>query len=103
MITPTRKRIVYKELAELFAKEGVDKIPDTKTLLTYDIKSMNNMIMFKKIFNNFGEMMRVVTKAHPDLMKKATSKPKVTPKPKAEIKPKAEAKPAAKSAVKKGK
>lgn len=103
MITPTRKRIIYKELAELFAKEGVDKIPDVKTLLTYDIKSMNNMIMFKKVFNNFGEMMRVVKKAHPDLMEKAASKPKVTPKPEATPKLKAEAKPAAKSAVKKGK
>ena len=103
MITPTRKRIMYKEIAELFAKEGIDKIPDIKTLLTYDIKSMNNMIMFRKVFNNFGEMMRVVTKEHPALMEKAASQPKVTPKPKAKTKPKAEAKPAAKSAVKKGK
>lgn len=103
MITPTKKRIIHKEVAELFAKEGVDKIPDVKTLLTYDIKSMNTMPMFRKVFINFGEMMRVLRKAHPDLMKKAASTPKVTPKPEAETKPKAEAKPAAKPAVKKGK
>ena len=105
MITPTKKRIVYKEVADLFAKEGASNIPDIKTLLTYNITSCNNITTFKKVFKNWGTMVSILNKVHPNEMEQAESKPapKATPKPKAAIKPKAEAKPAAKSAVKKGK
>lgn len=101
MLTPTRKRKIRDEVAMLLAEEGLDKITDTKTLLTYNLATMATIGTFKKAFGNFGTMIASLEQTHPELMEMAANKSKPTPK--ATPKPKAAAKPAAKSAVKKGK
>jgi len=102
MLTPTRKRKIRDEVAMLFAEEGLDKITDTKTLLTYNLETMATIGTFKKAFGNFGTMIASLKQTHPELMEMAANKSK--PAPKATPKPKAAAKPAvSKSAVKKGK
>ena len=96
LVTPTRKKVAYEQVAMLLAEHGLEKISDVKTLLTYDIPSVNTMNDFKKIFSNWGNMIRALELTHRELMELAKA-PKVQPK----VQPKA--KPATKVASKKEK
>ena len=100
-ISSSRKKLIIKEVAMAFAEHGMDAIPDSQALLNLNLKYMSKRYTYRKAFKNWGSMLKVLNKRHPELMELA--KGKSTPAPKATPKPKAEAKPAAKSAVKKGK
>ena len=102
MITPTKRALIHRELAMIFAEKGLESIPDLKALLALKPRPQycGDKATFDKAFGNFGRMLQVLKMEYPDLMTLAEqkdAKPKVAPKPKAA------AKPAAKPAVKKGK
>lgn len=109
MITPSKKAKVFLEVAMLLSEEGLDKITDLPTLLSYKSRLvyLRSKRTFKQCFGNWGSMVSTLRKRHPDLIQLAeTPKSKPEPKtaPKVAPKPKAAAKPAVKKpAVKQGK
>lgn len=101
LVSSARKKIIIREVAKAFAEHGIDAIPDSQALLGLRLSVMYKRTTYRKVFRNWGSMLKVLEQRHPDLMELARNKSK--PAPTATPKPKAEAKPAAKSAVKKGK
>jgi hypothetical protein len=101
LVSSSRKKLILEEVAMAFAEHGVEALPDSKALLDLRLKYMSKRTTYRKVFKNWGSMLRVLEQRHPELMELARNKSK--PAPKATPKPKAAAKPAAKSAVKKGK
>lgn len=91
MITPTKKRLAQEEVAMLLAEKGLDQIPDVKSLLENRLTYIGSMTTFKKVFSNYGTMIAILERAHPDLMALAVKKEEtpVPPKPKAKPAPKA--------------
>ena len=87
MITPTKKRLAHAEVAMLLAEKGLDNIPDVGSLLSYKMNYINNMQTFKNIFSNYGGMISVLEKSHPDLMEIARHKTAPAPKAKPAVKP----------------
>ena len=100
-LSSSRKKLIIEEVAMAFAEHGMDAIPDSQALLSLRLKYMSKRTTYRKVFKNWGSMLKVLEQRHPELMELARGNSK--PAPKATPKPKAAAKPAAKSAVKKGK
>lgn len=92
-VSSIKKRLIIKEIAMAFAEHGLNAIPDSRALLNLQLRYLSKRRTYEKAFRNWGNMMRMLEKNHPDLMALA-----------AEVDaPKAESKPAVKPAAKKGK
>ena len=87
MITPTTKRKAHAEVAMLLAEKGLDAIPDVKSLLKNKLTYIGTLSTFKKIFSNYGSMISVLERSHPDLMKIARENNAPAPKAKPVVKP----------------